>query len=134
MDDAQLAEYYERRAPFYDEVYRKAERQDDLRRLRQRLAFLIAGRDVLEVAAGTGYWTEVIATTARSVCATDLNPAPLRIAASRSYPRGNVRFAQIDAFVLNQSSDDFNAGFVGFWWSHLRLDHTAQFLRGLQVL
>ena len=104
-----LADYYERRAPHYDDVYAVPERQADLERLRELIPALFAGRDVLEVAAGTGYWTHVISATARTVCATDYNPGPLAVAASRAYPRHNVRFDRADAFALDQVSDTFNA-------------------------
>ncbi len=77
-----IGEYYQQRAPEYDEVYAKPERQADLAELRRLLPPLVAGRRVLEIAAGTGYWTAVIAPAAASVTATDLNPETLAVAAS----------------------------------------------------
>ncbi|HEY6168738.1 MAG TPA: class I SAM-dependent methyltransferase, partial [Verrucomicrobiae bacterium] len=56
----QLAEYYARRAGEYERIYAKPERQADLAALRARLAEAFRGRRVLEIACGTGYWTEVI--------------------------------------------------------------------------
>ncbi len=53
--------YYRARAQEYDQVYEKPERQADLARLRAWLAPVLDGRRVLEVAAGTGYWTAVYA-------------------------------------------------------------------------
>jgi SAM-dependent methyltransferase len=130
-DNTDLATYYQRRAPDYDKVYAKPERQADLRRLEAVLPARFTGHDVLEVAAGTGYWTGIIATTARTVTATDYNSGPLAIALSRSYPRRNVSLQEADAFALDQVDGTFTAGFVGFWWSHIpRLD-TDRFLRGL---
>jgi SAM-dependent methyltransferase len=123
-----LADYYERRAPDYDAVYAKPERQADLGRLQALLPPLFADRSVLEVAAGTGYWTQFLAPVAREVYATDYNAAPLAIARSRSYPRGNVRFGRADAFALSGS---FDAAFVGFWWSHMMLGDVDRFLAGL---
>jgi len=86
---------------------------------------------VLEVAAGTGYWTGFIATTATTITATDVNSGPLSIALSRSYPRGNVRLQQADAFALDQLHGTYTASFVGFWWSHITHLDTDRFLRGL---
>jgi SAM-dependent methyltransferase len=128
---ADLVEYYQRRAPEYDAVYELPERQADLGRLRDLVPALLAGRDVLEVAAGTGYWTRFAAQSARSVCATDVNPGPLAIAAARHYPRGNVRFEPADAFGLDRLPGVFTAALVGFWWSHLRQSQTGAFLGGL---
>jgi hypothetical protein len=56
-----LDTYYERRAAEYDAIYDKPERQDDLEELKVRLRELFAGRTVLEIAAGTGCWTQHIA-------------------------------------------------------------------------
>jgi len=80
-----LADYYAQRAAEYDDVYRKPERQADLARLRELLPPLVAGRRVLEVAAGTGYWTRLLATTAAGITATDINAETLAIAAQREY-------------------------------------------------
>ena len=130
-DNTDLATYYQQRAPHYDEVYAKAERQADLRHLEAVVLALFTGRDVLEVAAGTGYWTSIISTTATTVTATDYNSGPLAIALGRSYPRRNVRFQQADAFALDQLRNTFTASFVGFWWSHIPHLDTDRFLRGL---
>ena len=62
-----LVEYYTRRAPEYDLVYLKPERQPDLRRIETRIERAFVGRDVLEVACGTGYWARLIARRAASV-------------------------------------------------------------------
>lgn len=126
-----MADYYQQRAPEYDSIYERPERQGDLRRLRDLVPGLLAGRDVLEVAAGTGYWTRCVAATAASVCATDVNSAPLELAAGRDYPRANVRFAQADAFGLDQVPGVFTGALAGCWWSHLLRAQTGAFLDGL---
>lgn len=131
MGSNDLSTYYERRAPHYDAVYDKPERQADLRRLQELLPPILADRAVLEVAAGTGYWTQYVATAARTVLATDFNPAPLEIAARRNYMRQNVRFQRADAFALDQLDGSFDAAFAGFWWSHLLHSDTSRFLQGL---
>ena len=68
--DSSLVDYYRASAPLYDGVYQKPERQDDLREIERWVAAVFAGRRVLEVACGTGYWTRFIAATATSVTAT----------------------------------------------------------------
>jgi SAM-dependent methyltransferase len=123
--------YYQRRAPHYDTVYTRPERQPDLQRLHTIVPARFADRDVLEIAAGTGYWTHLIASTARRVLATDYNPAMLAVAARRDYHRGNVELRQVDAFHLHDIPEQYSAAFAGFWWSHLRLDTINQFLDGL---
>ena len=127
----ELAEYYEHRASEYDSIYQKPERQADLTALKTQLRELFSGRKVLEVAAGTGYWTQVIAPMAASVLATDLNSGPLNTAKIRDYGGAAVDFQVADAFELGKIQGEFNAAFAGFWWSHLSLDQVPRFVDGL---
>src|SRR5580700_10478931 len=78
-----LMAYYAARAAEYNDVYRKPERQDDIRSLRTLLRELLSGHSVLEVACGTGFWTEEIAVTASRILATDVNESVLEIASER---------------------------------------------------
>ena len=58
-DERKLQSYYASRAPEYDEVYRKPERQADLRSIERWLPPHFSGVAMLEVACGTGYWTAI---------------------------------------------------------------------------
>jgi len=129
--NTELTQYYERRAAAYEQVYAKPERQADLRRLQTWVAATFHNCDVLEIAAGTGYWTQFVAQNAGAVLATDYNLAPLHIAARHNYPRKNVRFGVADAFALDTISGTFNASFAGFWWSHIPREDLDRFLAGL---
>jgi ubiquinone/menaquinone biosynthesis C-methylase UbiE len=66
-----MIDYYSKRAREYERVYQKPERQADLGWLRATLRRELAGHRVLELACGTGYWTDAIAGTAASIHATD---------------------------------------------------------------
>ena len=125
--------YYARRAAEYESIYAKPERQADLARMRKDIPALFAGRRVLEVACGTGYWTPLIAAQARSVLALDYNDETLAIARSKSYPKGNVRFVQGDAYDLPDWNERFSAAYAGFWWSHVALSRLDSFLKGLHA-
>ena len=61
MKDSALLDYYARRAQEYEQIYQKPERQIKLALLKAYLIKLLAERDVLEVACGTGYWTAFLA-------------------------------------------------------------------------
>jgi SAM-dependent methyltransferase len=117
--DATLVEYYTRRAGEYERIYAKPERQEDLATLRALLKQWLAGHQVLEVACGTGYWTQMISESAASVLATDLNEETLEIARRKAYPKRNVEFQLADAWSLPNLSGNFTAGFAAFWWSHV---------------
>ncbi|MEV6287746.1 class I SAM-dependent methyltransferase [Kribbella sp. NPDC051770] len=128
MDD--LTEYYRRRAREYDAVYAKPERQDDLRRLRSAVVELVDGLRVLEVAAGTGYWTEVMAPAARSVLATDLAEETLAVARERAYD-GDVAFQAVDVAELDRLGGEYDLVFAGFFWSHVPRAEAVDFVRRL---
>jgi demethylmenaquinone methyltransferase/2-methoxy-6-polyprenyl-1,4-benzoquinol methylase len=115
-----LETYYAKRAGEYERIYEKAERQDELAWLRGRVPALFAGRCVLEVACGTGYWTQFIARTAARVVACDINEPVLEIAREKPLPKGRVAFLKADAFTLAGVPAGCDAAFAGFWWSHVR--------------
>lgn len=124
-------EYYRARAREYDRVYGKPERQADLRRLRGWLAGALAGRRVLEVAAGTGWWTDAYADRAARVMATDVNEATLDIARSRRPWPPTVAFDRADAFDLTGVPAEFDAVLAAFFWSHVPLRRLDGFLAGV---
>lgn len=126
-----LEAYYARRAAEYERIYAKPERQQDLAALRARVATLFAGRRVLEIACGTGYWTQGIAPIAASVTAVDYAEETLEIARSKRYPDGRVEFLQGDAYALPDFGRRHDAAFAGFWWSHVPLERIDAFLDGL---
>jgi SAM-dependent methyltransferase len=132
-DACYLGEYYQQRAAEYDAVYDKPERQDDLAQLRRQLPPLVAGKRVLEIAAGTGYWTEVLAATAPSIMATDLNAETIAIAAQRQYGQADVTMRTADAYQLDAVPGDFDLVFCGFWWSHVGRAGIPRFLAGLRA-
>ena len=128
--DLKMVSYYAARAPEYDRIYLKPERQADIAELRERLPVLFTGKRVLEVACGTGFWTQVIAPHARAMVALDAAPETMAIAARR-VPHETVRFVQGDAYALPCDLGDFDAAFAGFWFSHLPQARQREFLCGL---
>ncbi len=80
----QLADYYAKRATEYERIYAKPERQADLAALRARIGKIFKGKHVLELACGTGYWTDVIASSAAQVTALDVNEEVLKIARTKT--------------------------------------------------
>jgi protein-L-isoaspartate O-methyltransferase len=62
-----MQEYYRQRAAEYDEIYQVSRRESDLAQLKAWIVERVRGRTILEIAAGTGYWTEVAALVAKSI-------------------------------------------------------------------
>lgn len=123
-----LLDYYSKRAAEYERIYQKPERQADLTRLRERLRSLLTGRRVLEVACGTGYWTAAIAEVAAALTATDASEEVLAIARAKGFERSGVALVRADAWRADELRGDFDAGFAGFWWSHVLRQELATFL------
>ncbi|MBX2876050.1 MAG: class I SAM-dependent methyltransferase [Saprospiraceae bacterium] len=111
--------YYQLRAKEYDTIYQKPERQKDLALIRQYLSQQFSGKELLEIACGTGYWTQVLSTSARKILATDINPAVLAIAQEKDYPQQNVEFHIQDIYQLNPADSSFEGLFGGFILSHV---------------
>lgn len=128
--DENLREYYNKRAAEYERIYQKPERQNGLAQLKEDLKSRFVGLDVLEVACGTGYWTVVISQSAHSVLASDQSVEVLEIAKSKNLSVDRVKFIQSDAYHLNLSRVGANAGFAGFWWSHIPKTRLREFLEG----
>jgi len=127
-----MQEYYAARAPEYDRIYLKPERQRDLREIEAWLPTVFAGQRVLEVACGTGYWTQFIAPVAAGLLALDAAPPTLRIARERVRGPG-VEFVVADAYALPVPAQAFDAAFAGFWFSHVPRSRVRAFLAGLHA-
>lgn len=126
-----LQTYYRKRAREYEAIYDKPERQAELAWLRERIPEVFGGRTVLEVACGTGYWTQWIAGRARHVHACDINDAVLEIAREKPVAPGRATFFKADAQSLEGVPAGCDAAFAGFWWSHVKKSETARFVRTL---
>lgn len=125
---AGLEGYYDKRAGEYDRVYEKPERQDDIATLRGMIGHSLANRRVLELAAGTGFWTQHYADGALAVTATDINESTLAVARQRRLWPDHVHFEQADAFDPARIDGEFDAVFAGFLWSHVPLDRLDDLL------
>ena len=128
---AQLENYYSKRAAEYEQIYDKPERQHELEWLRNRVPVLFRNKTVLEVACGTGYWTQFIARTAKRVYACDINESVLEIAREKRIAPGRAEFFKADAIALDTVPSGCNAAFAGFWWSHVKKSDLERFVANL---
>ena len=122
----QQSRYYQLRAREYEAMYRIPDRQGELAQLRDLVGSAFTDQDILELACGTGYWTEVLARTARSVTASDLHREMLDVAREKAYPNQNVSFQVQDLRDLYGTDQAYQGLFAGFIWSHIaRSEHPA---------
>lgn len=122
-----LVTYYNDRAFEYEKIYLKPERQEDLIVATAVLQKIFTGNNVLEIACGTGFWTEKITQTANAVLATDINQAVLELAQQKTYPKNNVTFKIEDIYTMSGDTK-YDSLFGGFIWSHIKLQDIDNFL------
>ena len=131
MTNSTMTSYYAKRAAEYERIYLKPERQADIKALQSKIAKASTGLNLLEIACGTGYWTQFACRTARSILATDYNEEVLSVAREKKYGDCPVTFLKSDAYVLDEATGFFSGALVGFWWSHVPRSYLGGFLHTL---
>jgi SAM-dependent methyltransferase len=92
--------------------------RDDLERFRPT-------GHVLELACGTGLWTEALAASAAEVTAIDASPEVLEIARAK-VPAANVEYVEADLFAW-EPERRYDVCFFSFWLSHVPNRRSQQF-------
>src|SRR5262245_29759015 len=135
--DAAMRAYYDQRAGEFDQWYRRegrfAGRADadrwhaEVALLRERVADFGSGR-LLEIAAGTGWWTQHLARRA-AVTVVDYAPAMLAQTQTRLAAQGlHTDRVRADAYRLPLARASFHCCFFGFWLSHVPYVRLPSFL------
>jgi SAM-dependent methyltransferase len=128
-------EYYAAVAATYDLQYERPEVEDDLEELHEALTELLHGHKVLELACGSGYWTDIIADAAESVRAIDNSPQMLAAARERGLDEDFVQFTEGDAFSLPDdiAPGQFTACFAAGLWSQVPRSSQDKYLAHLRA-
>jgi 2-polyprenyl-3-methyl-5-hydroxy-6-metoxy-1,4-benzoquinol methylase len=133
---AEQRRYYTARAAEYEEWWYRRGRYDhgadanakwftEAAQVQAQLdAFGPAGK-VLELACGTGLWTEQLAIHASSVTAIDASAAVLEIAREK-VPAANVSYFEADLFEW-EPQGSYDVCFFAFWLSHVPNERLADF-------
>lgn len=126
---AEQAHYYRKRAGEYDDWWLRRGRYDhgpevnadwfaDAALVQAALdRFELAG-EVLELACGTGLWTERLAAHADRMTAVDGSPEMLELCRERVGDSADVRYVQADLFAW-EPEETYDLCFFGFWLSHV---------------
>ncbi|UCD63370.1 MAG: class I SAM-dependent methyltransferase [Candidatus Zixiibacteriota bacterium] len=126
--------YYDRRAPLHDDYlgYASGPKNEQLvAPLIRIFEDRVSHKKVLEVACGTGIWTRILASRARSVLATDINPSVLDIARVKCCEADTVTFRTADAYRLKGIRGPYETAFAADWWSHIPKSRLPVFLNAL---
>ena len=120
-------QYYSKRAEEYEKIYDLPERQPNLLKIKEFLKEKFTNKEILEIACGTGYWTQYISETGKSIFSTDINNSVLEIAKSKKYSCP-VNIETTDIFDLSAVNQSFESGFGGFIWSHILKQEVPRFI------
>lgn len=128
--------YYRARASEYDEWFLRLGRYDrgadwnaawfrEVAELEALLAHVQPAGDVLELACGTGWWTERLARTAATLTAVDASPEVIALNRQRLAGRP-VSYHQADLFAW-APPQQYDVVFFSFWLSHVPPERFAAF-------
>ncbi len=137
---AEQAIYYRERAPEYDDWWFRRGRYDqgpewnagwfaEVAEIEAALERFDARGDVLELACGTGLWTQHLVRTAKRVTAVDASPEVIELNRAR-VGDAPVEYVQADIFGL-QLPDRYDVCAFGFWLSHVPDERFAEFWDGV---
>ncbi len=123
-----MREYYSRRAGDYEKIYYHyddPERLAELKQIGDEMISYFINKSALEVACGTGYWTDIISKYAKRITAFDFSPEVLEIAKSKNL---NAVLLIDDAYEMKNIKGPFEGGCANFWFSHIPKDKITSFL------
>jgi demethylmenaquinone methyltransferase/2-methoxy-6-polyprenyl-1,4-benzoquinol methylase len=125
----QQIDYYRARAREYDEWFFRLGRYDrgpthraewmaEVAVVEAALRETLPSGTVLELACGTGIWTQHLASSGRRVLAVDSSPEVLAINRAR-LKSDAIEYVTADLFSWTPPPAQFDAVFFGFWLSHV---------------
>ena len=133
------AEYYRARAAEYDDWWRRVGRYDrgseatgrwraEVAQVEAALEQAALTGDVLELACGTGWWTERLARTARTLTCVDASSETIEANCARLHDADLPlpRYEVADLFAWTAGST-YDAVFFSFWLSHVPHEKFAPF-------
>jgi demethylmenaquinone methyltransferase/2-methoxy-6-polyprenyl-1,4-benzoquinol methylase len=126
--------YYAMHAPWHDGCMGYTSNEEMEKLLGPIIAWFedyVWDKDVLEIACGTGNWTQVLARRARSVLGTDLSHPAREIAQQKTYEHAQVTFKAANAYALEGLTGTFGVAFAADWWSHIPKSWIPGFVEGL---
>ena len=128
-----MQDYYRQRARDYEMIYHRpdAVRLAEQEALAGWIRASLGGLDVVEIAAGTGWWTVQAGAVAAHVTATDAVAETLEIARTKPFDPAKVTFRIADAYRLDELERDFSGALSCFWLSHVPRAALRDFIDGL---
>jgi len=132
----EMMTYYNERAPEYDEWFYRKGRYDmgpemnaqwfvEIDEVSTAFKRCNLQGAVLEIASGTGIWTEQLLQTATSITAIDASAEMIAINRAKT-KSARVLYVQADLFTWSPGHT-YDAIFFGFWISHVPYEQLPRF-------
>lgn len=129
--DHRMREYYDRGAQGLKRIYEDFPISVHTRETLDDLTRRVAGKDVLEIAGGTGFFARVVSEVARSLVVTDVAAGMLAEARAALADRPHVSVREADAYGLAAVPGVYGGAFALHWFSHVPYERHAEFLSGV---
>ena len=119
--------YYSKRAKEYEMIYHRDDpiRKGEILKIKNELESYFLNKCVLEIACGTGYWTESISKVAKETIAMDYSSEVIDIAKSKKL---NAKFIIDDAYKMETITEKLDGGCANFWFSHIPKNKIQEFI------
>lgn len=130
--------YYNARAKEYDEWFYRIGRYDRGSEINQRWFDEVAAlknvvhkvgtvESILELACGTGIWTQELLKIGKQITALDASQEMIEINCQKLNSASNVEYQQLDLFLW-QPDKQYDLVFFSFWLSHIPPAKVDEFL------
>ena len=131
--------YYNARAKEYDEWFYRIGRYDRGSEINQRWFDEVGAlknvvhkvgtvESILELACGTGIWTQELLKIGKQITALDASQEMIEINCQKLNSASNVEYQQLDLFLW-QPDKQYDLVFFSFWLSHVPPAKVDEFLR-----
>jgi demethylmenaquinone methyltransferase/2-methoxy-6-polyprenyl-1,4-benzoquinol methylase len=135
MDDVlkEQLTYYNARAREYDQSLQEVDTSAEYQEANQELQNILSAlhalgpvNDVLELACGTGIWTQELVTISKSITAIDGSPEMIEINRAKT-GTAVIDYQCVDLFSWEPETQ-YDLVFFAFWLSHVPPSHLSEFL------
>lgn len=131
----EMINYYDVRAPWHDDYMSFTSNEQMENRQKPIIDIFekeLFGKKVLEIACGTGNWTEVLAKRANEVTAIDSSSQSLYLAQTKLADYKNIKFIETDIFDSEKITSEYDLIFSADWFSHIPIELIPDFIKLVQ--
>jgi ubiquinone/menaquinone biosynthesis C-methylase UbiE len=132
---SELVDYYRKRAREHEDIYYWTDphRQEEQGVMAKAIQTSLKGREVIDLACGTGWWDRILSETAKDITGLDISNDVLEIARRKEYGCP-VMFQTGDAYQPPFKPATFDGALATFWLSHIPKARLHQWIDTLHTV